>query len=380
VSFNGTSDWVTVADAASLDLTSAMTIEAWVKPSALGGWRTVMLKETAAGLSYALYANEDVARPAAYLNLGAADQSVPGAATVSATDWTHLAATFDGTTLRLYVNGAFTNAVALSGAIAASSGPLRIGGNSVWGEYFAGLIDEVRVYNRALTADEIATDMNAPIGGGTSTPAGPVLALAFDEAAGTTATDASGHGNNGTLTGATRTTAGKFGGALSFNGVSDTVTVADTDSLDLTSEMTLEAWVKPSAAGNWRTAILKETAAGLAYALYASTDASTPAAYVNLGGALDQSAAGAAALSTTDWTHLAATYDGATVRLYVNGALAGSASLSGALTTSAGALRIGGNSVWGEFFAGLIDEVRVYNRALSAAEIAADMNTPVGNQ
>jgi hypothetical protein len=52
--------------------------------------------------------------------------------------------------------------------------------------------------------------------------------------------------------------------------------------------------------------------------------------------------------------------------------------VTGAITTSTGVLRIGGNSVWGEYFKGLIDEVRMYNRALSAAEVQTDMNRPIG--
>jgi hypothetical protein len=53
--------------------------------------------------------------------------------------------------------------VALSGNIATSASPLRIGGNAVWPEWFAGLIDEVRIYNRQLTQTEIQTDMNTPV-------------------------------------------------------------------------------------------------------------------------------------------------------------------------------------------------------------------------
>ncbi len=85
-----------------------------------------------------------------------------------------------------------------------------------------------------------------------------------------------------------------------------------------------------------------------------------------------------ASLPLNTWTHLTVTYDGTTLRLYVNGTQVGSRAMTGALLTSTGALRIGGNSIWGEFFQGRIDEIRVYNRALSAAEILADMNTPVG--
>ncbi len=84
-----------------------------------------------------------------------------------------------------------------------------------------------------------------------------------------------------------------------------------------------------------------------------------------------------AQLPLNAWTHLAATHDGTTLRLYVNGVQVGSRPVAGALLTSTGALRIGGNSIWGEFFQGRIDEVRIYNRALSAAELQTDMNTPL---
>ncbi len=97
---------------------------------------------------------------------------------------------------------------------------------------------------------------------------------------------------------------------------------------------------------------------------------------MDIGG--ERNAVGSASLPLNVWSHLATTYDGATVRLYVNGALVGSLPFAGAIPASTGPLRLGGNSVWGEWFAGLIDEVRVYNRALSASEIQQDSQTPVG--
>jgi concanavalin A-like lectin/glucanase superfamily protein len=67
------------------------------------------------------------------------------------------------------------------------------------------------------------------------------------------------------------------------------------------------------------------------------------------------------------------------MRLYVNGTLATTTAATGSITVSTGALRIGANSIWTEeAFAGLVDEVRVYNRALTAAEVTSDMNAPVG--
>jgi hypothetical protein len=435
----------------------------------------VIFKETAGGIVYSLYAHQGTV-PIGQVFIGG-EQNALGTAALPLNAWTHLALTFDGTTLRLYVNGALAGSKAVTGSMAASTGALRIGGNSVWPEFSAGLIDEVRVYNRALSAAEIGSDMNTAVGGsppppdttpptvaitapaanatvsnnvdvtvnvsddrgvagvqykldganlgaevttppytftwntrtasnGSHTlsavardtsnntapsagvtvtvsntgppppPPGLVAAYGFNEGANTTVADSSGSGNNGTASNTTWSTAGKFGNALSFNGTSSWVTVADASSLDLTNGMTLEAWVRPTALGaTWRCVIFKERPGGIVYSLYANEDTAKPIGQVYVAG--EQNALGSVTLPLNAWTHLAVTFDGTTLRLYVNGALAGSKAVTGSMAASTGVLRIGGNAIWPEFFAGLIDEVRVYNRALSATEIGADMNAPL---
>jgi hypothetical protein len=207
---------------------------------------------------------------------------------------------------------------------------------------------------------------------------GLVGAWGFDEAGGTTTADRSGKANTGTISGATRSTAGKFGGALSFDGVNDWVTVPDANSLDLTAGMTLEAWVRPSATGTvWRTTLLKESSAGLVYGLYANTNTQRPSGHVFT--SLETDIRGTATVPLNVWTHLATTYDGSVLRLYVNGVQVSTGAVSGSIATSANALRIGGNSIWNEWFKGLIDEVRVYDRALTAAQVQADMNAAVSS-
>ena len=83
------------------------------------------------------------------------------------------------------------------------------------------------------------------------------------------------------------------------------------------------------------------------------------------------------ALPVNQWTHVAGTYDGTTLRLYVNGTQVSSQAKTGALQVNGLPLRIGGNTYGSEFFRGLIDNLRIYNRALSAAEIQQNMVTPV---
>jgi hypothetical protein len=222
-----------------------------------------------------------------------------------------------------------------------------------------------------LTADFTSAFMTAASGSGL------VAAFAFNEGTGTTVSSAVG-GLTGTISGATWTSGGRYGKALSFNGTNSVVTIADSSALDLTTGMTLEAWVDPATVGGWESIILKErpSAPGLSYGMYASTNVNAPGGYINTGGS-DVAATGTSALTPGTWAHLALTYDGSNLRLYVNGTLVRTTANTGSLITSTGNLSIGGNSIWGEYFNGLIDEVRVYNRALSQSEIQTDMNTGI---
>jgi PKD repeat protein len=217
-----------------------------------------------------------------------------------------------------------------------------------------------------------------------STPPAPstglVAAYSFNDGAGSTLTDASGAGNHGTISGAQWTNAGRYGKALVFDGVNDWVTISDSSSLDLTTGMTLEAWIYPIAlnggsTNGWRSVILKQQSSQLAYALYANSDNNRPSGYVYTSS--DLGVFGNAQLPLNTWKHLATTYDGSVQRLYVNGSQVGSRSIGGSIKTSGGPLRLGGNSIWGEYFNGRIDEVRVYNKALTASQIQTDMNAPV---
>lgn len=209
-----------------------------------------------------------------------------------------------------------------------------------------------------------------------SAPAGLVAAYNFNEGNFGTLYDVSGHGNHGTLEGPIWTGTGKYGGALSFDGINDVVTVNDADSLDFTTGFSLEAWVNPTSAGNWSSVLFKQGPQGMNYSLYANNGTNKPVAQVYLSNA-EQNAPGTGPVPLNTWTHLAATYDGTTLRLYVNGVLAGSKAISGSLLNTPNPLTIGGNAVWSEFFQGQIDEVRLYNRALTATEIQNDMATPL---
>ena len=154
---------MTVADSPSLHLTTGMTLEGWAYPVALGTtWRTMVFKERPGGVTYSLYANQGSGVPVGQVYIGG-EQNATGTSALPLNAWTHVAVTFDGANLRLYVNGTLVRMTAIGGSIIASTGALRIGGNSIWPEWFNGQIDDVRIYNRALSAGEVQNDMNTPI-------------------------------------------------------------------------------------------------------------------------------------------------------------------------------------------------------------------------
>jgi Concanavalin A-like lectin/glucanases superfamily/Right handed beta helix region len=197
----------------------------------------------------------------------------------------------------------------------------------------------------------------APVTPPGGTPASPasrlVVAFGFGAASGRKVVDGSGHANAGTIHGARRIKAGRHGRALSFDG-NDYVSVRDAASLDLTRGMTLEAWVRPAASGRrWRSVIVKPGA----YALYAD-DRRGHAAARGRGVLRDR-----ARLPRRRWSHLAATFDGKRLRVYVNGRLKRSRAVGGKLRTNGRALRIG------QGFKGRIDDVRIWRTALKAAEL-----------
>ena len=226
------------------------------------------------------------------------------------------------------------------------------------------------------------TNGGGTTGGGT-TESGLVAAYGFDETTGAIAVDASGFGNHGNIQKAVRITRGRFGKALKFDGVSNRVIVSNSQSLALTTGMTLEAWIYPTMKmSGWADVVIKEPAAGgpvfpYPYGLFANVSSNQPATIVYNNNATRVLTNGATQLPAYTWTHLTATYDGQYQRLYINGVAVAIKQQTSTIFTSTGELSIGGNSIWGEYFQGYIDEVRIYNRALTPAEIVKDLATAI---
>jgi hypothetical protein len=574
VNFDGSNDFVQIADSASLDIAGPGTFSAWVKLGALNRWHGVVAKgnvnDDGRGQNYAIEITNtnDIQ---CFIGNGTAVNSVTSSTALPLNQFTHIACTWDGTSIKLYINGVLNTSATQTITPAANTSALYLGqyGGSV--DQMLGALDEVRIYNRALTATEIQSDMNTPLepdtiaptvtitnpldgntvsgnvaitadaqdnitvsgvqffvdsiavdaedttspysinwdtltasntphtitaqahdGSGNVTMSAPVnvtvdnpppvldttaptvsitsptasstvsglisisanatdnigvagvqflvdgvnlgaedtaspytvswntatvsnanhqiiarardaagnvatsspisvvvsnsnlvAAYSFNEGSGTTVNDLSGKGNIGTTASTTWVTTGKFGGALSFNGTNSLVNITDSNSLDLTNGMTLEAWVNPSNLTGWKTFLTKENSTNnLAYSLSANNNTSgaanqRPVSRIRIG-TVTQTVTGTTKLALNTWAHVATTYDGATLRLYVNSVQVSSLAVTGNMAATTNLLRIGGSPALGaQYFTGLIDEVRIYNRALTAAEIQADQNTPL---
>jgi hypothetical protein len=219
----------------------------------------------------------------------------------------------------------------------------------------------------------------------TATVSGLIAGYGIDLGSGTNLADMSGHGINGTITGATWVNPGKYGRALSFNGSTNYVNLGNPALMATSGSMTWSAWVRPSTTPADDGIILGRSDSGTGWQLKTSPDTGPRRFAVAVSGALNEHTQryGTITPVLNTWYHVAGVYDAAalTLDLYVNGAL-DNGTLAGTVPSSqydpALAASIGRRS-GGFYFGGQIDEVRIYNRALTPAEIQADMNTPLAS-
>ncbi|MDD2802537.1 MAG: LamG domain-containing protein, partial [Methylococcales bacterium] len=414
LSFDGSDDYVNVADSNSLDLTTAVTMEAWVrKVDPIGSnWQWIITKGRAYALGYRAWDGKIAVcgSPGGSFNNGMAVSSVALTSGV----WTHIVATWvtAGTT-KLYFNGVEVGSGNNPGDIAATVDILAI--NSLLGtaEYIKADIDDVRIYNYARTEEQIRQDYNAGLAARlgssgkdcNSDPAscisdGLVGYWSMDERNGDSVADFSGNSNNGIMlfmststnsawiTGVKPFSGGQSGGgAISFDGSDDFVNITDVASLDFGAgqDFTLETWIKISGGSGSRDIFTKGGTgdSDLGYWLIIS---GTNKVEVGLSDGNDLRALGTSQNTVVDgrWHHVVGVFDrDDKCTIYIDGKINGSPfsiSSEGDISNSYN-LNIGRyvkNS--SEYFSGLIDEVRIYNRVLSAEEVRYHYNKggPVG--
>ena len=274
--------------------------------------------------------------------------------------WYHIAAVFDDTdnSYSVYIDGKLrTSGISPVDLVPQAAGVLSFGTRTGTTEYWNGALRDVRIYSRKLCANEIGELY------------GMVGYWKLDDASGSTASDSSGAGNDGTLNGPTWTT-GRIAGGLLFNGTSQYVSVPHSSNLSLTQQITLAAWVKSNDLTGKRIAISKGTTANN-FNYWLGTLGTEITFGFNNGSSQEFTTTGAN-LGANNWCHLAATFDNATdqVHVYLNGIEVLSTTTTATPSVNSESLTIGKDAA-GEYWSGSLDDVRVYNRVLCPTEVQA---------
>ena len=203
----------------------------------------------------------------------------------------------------------------------------------------------------------------------------PVGHWKLDEGNGVTVADASGNGLAGALVNRPIWTSGWLGGGLSLNGTNDYVQIPNPGPLS-PQKLTLSLWVNPSSFANANGSSLlanvgiRDGSDGY-YGLAIDTTG-RPVAMLSIGeGEGNTFSLKGSALTLGQWSHLAMTYDNATLKLFVDGVAAGHVSINLVRTTSPAPLMLGRRGDAAHYFKGILDDVQLYSQALSAADIAA---------
>jgi|UPI00037BC374 uncharacterized protein YecT (DUF1311 family) len=404
-SFDGNNDFISIANNDDFSRLNALSVAAWINIRGATFYPSVVSKGNVGNYRESFSLFLDPHNKLGFLTNSNGSSDGRGLLILSSSaqtgKWVHIVGTYDGSMLRTYINGLQVEAIAHQGTLFDTDGSLLIGKSdrntsTLPTSFFNGLIDDVMIYNRAITADEVNTMYRQPQALSSSylsDTVGMVAWYPFDK----DALDASGHGNDSSQY-AAMTADGKEGRALSLNGVDDGINILKTESLNMkASDFSIEVWVRSN-----------QNSSGYLFLNYAGVPmygltlidggmaqftfrASEPRL---IGRANDPSVAvtatGHTSISDDQWHHLVAVRNGSTASIYVDGYLDGMATDNavwyanrGSVDTGAcdyariGAVHTASGHCHSKIsnpqeklrFHGIIDELKVYKRALSACEI-----------
>lgn len=370
-SFDGTQSYLQAPNNAALN-SNYTTVAFWVKVNALpvtgeaflmsfGGWqerwkislpahgKMVWTTNNSSGISD--------------MDAGGGNELVPGV-------WKHVVFVHDGTNDFIYMNGVQIAQKAVSGTMNSTNKPLGFGYNPIdVGNYFNGSLDEVQIYNIALSAGQITSLYNSLNTPPTVAP-GLVASYSFTK----NTLDATAFGNHATAKNVKLTT-DRFGfgnSAYAFNGTSSEITASNSAQLN-SPYTTVSFWVKPNSLpvsgeafllsfGGWQERF-KISVPSHGKVVWTTNNSS---------GISDMDAGGGNELVAGKWTHVVAVHNGTNDKIFINGVLANSKAVAGTLNSTTKVLGIGYNAVdGGNWFDGVLDEVQIVNVALSDLQVAA---------
>ncbi|MEX0919024.1 MAG: LamG domain-containing protein [Candidatus Paceibacterota bacterium] len=381
-------DWVQAGPSPNINISSyPFTLTAWayVSNNSIHTIQSLVV-DGYNGTYFTTHIDADIPNCTARKDAGATD-------TISGQElengWHHIICVFASSTDRkLYVDGSEVGSSTLAQDFDTDVNTLLIGlrRNSFNTAYFEGKIDDARLYRRALLPTEISDLYNSGAVKMGVTPKGPTAGLighwTFDGKDMTPKVqDISGNGNHGALVGqtATTTTLGKIGQALSFDGADDRVSLdAHAANFDFEADYTVSFWVNPSQSLSFDTPFAANIdgntgSAGQKYEIFFASSISF-LLRVGDGTNNDQENFAVSSMTVGEWAFMTLTIDAdKNVKAYKNASALSLNSGNGVVDVDSSLITTGsvsiGSTGTGRFFPGKIDDVRVYNRALTADEV-----------
>ena len=376
-SFSGTqTSYIAFKDSNSIDITSSFTLECWICPANVSSPAAQIILEKRAGTSpngYTLYLNNGFVAIRTNSNT-----RITGNTMIPNNAWTHIAGTYDASSnvFSVFINGTLdTSAMVTSASPVTNSDSLRIGKGNI-NSPFAGLMDEIRIWSRALSLSEVSRYRRTSLGANSGIYSMLAFSLTFQqkESMGSDFTLADMTLNNGS---------GRNNGispydlsdrpsvtvspneSIELNGTSDFLTGIDNPDISPVNAVTLEAWIFPRNVTGIKV-IIQKGQSGINYNLRLAGNSLN--AYIND----NFNFISTGSILPDVWTHVAFTYNAASGKysFYINGIKSGEGTnLQGPVNNGSENLFIGSNGTSLNFFNGFLDEIRISNYVKSEIDI-----------
>lgn len=401
--FDGVDDFVAIDDHYSLDIKGEITLAAWIYikgPNGAGSeWQEVIAKRDNWDGNYIINLIPDTGTGShwqfAFYNTDCSSTSYwcfvrDSSNLIQLDQWYHMAATYNENSgmARIFLNGTLINETYIGSSLIPNDFPLYIGNKGNGLEPFNGTIDEVAIWDTELSESEISGLFN--LGRGKDEDyslevqrknywdpepiaINPIGLWHMDEISGNTAYDFSGFENDGSVL-ASRTTSGKFSQGVSFDGIDDYVQVPHSDSLNITEELTISAWIKRTGPlDQYDTIVHKVDPGGRGYRLWYKDGQYGFSIFSDT----SYSLSGISGTPLEEWVNIVGTYNknnGGDMKFYENGEMISNMTpqIGGdgySIYSSNLPLQIGAHTHYGRNFQGAIDEVAIWDRELSEDEV-----------
>jgi hypothetical protein len=377
--FDGNDDYITIPNASALQVAGDLTISVWIYPTNIagGGRQSIVFKHYNNEYELIMEPNGQISF---YHGDGSWEEIQEPTCIVTENTWNHVVVTrtMSDKKIRFYLNGVYQGFDDFTDTPVASNNPVLIGRRGSTSYYFEGRIDEVQIFNEALSPFHVHSLYTASRTCRDCLP-DPVAAWYLDECSwdGTIGevADSSGNGLEGTAYGGATTVSGQVCRAGQFDGVDDYVDFGDDPRLDFgTGDFTIALWKK----GYTHTGrLVAKREAGSSVLGYELVDRNNRiSVLIGDGTTYYHQDVGQTNINDNQWHHYALVWDASSevVTVYLDGAQDGTATYSGIGNIDNSANLYLGRWTSGQYYQGVIDEVHIYDEALEGSDIQVLMN------